>query len=238
MRRISLLSGLIFLCASGLAQANTALDEQLCKAAAKGRASAIAGLIKKGAKKDAICEEWQATPLENAVQGDNLATMAALLTAGANVNGWSGGDDAYTALYFAHSPEVMQFLIAHHADVRILSPKNKSTPLIWVSLGAAMADDDSAGELARQLALLLIDAGADVNAAGDDGIGPLAMGISAHSKSFVQLLVDHGANVNARNEFGVSVLNVVLATEKSAKPEEQAELSAIEALLREHGAVL
>lgn len=233
-----ILSGLMLLSLGAMAHADAALDEQLCKAASKGRASAIAGLIKKGAKKDAICEEWQATPLENAVQGDNLATMAALLAAGANVNAWSGGSSPHTTLYFAHSPEAMQFLIAHHADVTIASPKDKTTPLLWVSLGAAMADTDADGNDATKLAQLLIDAGADVNAAGDDGIGPLAMGISAHSQSFAQLLVDHVANVNARNEFGVSVLNVVLATEKSAEPEEQAELSAIEAMLRAHGAVL
>ena len=57
-------------------------------------------------------------------------------------------------------------------------------------------------------------------------------------KSFAQLLVDHGANMNARNEFGVSVLNTVLATEKTARPEELAELAAIEAMLRAHGATL
>jgi ankyrin repeat protein len=221
MRRISLLSGLIFLCAGGVAQANAALDEQLCKAAAKGPASAIAGLIKKGAMKDAICEEWEATPLQNAVQDDNLATMAALAAAGANVNAWSGGSDRYTALYYARSPEAMQFLIAHHANVTIASPKDKSTPLLWVSLGAAIADTDEDGDSSTKLAQMLIDAGADVNVVGDDGIGPLAMGISAYSKSFAQLLVDHGGNVNARNEFGVSVLNTVLATENTAKPEEQ-----------------
>jgi ankyrin repeat protein len=106
-------------------------------------------------------------------------------------------------------------------------------------MSASIASTDQSADNDTTIAQLLMDAGADANAAGNDGLTPLSMGIGAHSKSLVVLLLDHGANVNARNSFGVSPLGVTMNGENSplATADEVQALREIDALLRSHGAV-
>jgi ankyrin repeat protein len=51
-------------------------------------------------------------------------------------------------------------------------------------------------------ALLLIDAGADVNAVGDMGTTPLHVAIAQKNRKLARALVDAGARTNIRSEFG------------------------------------
>jgi ankyrin repeat protein len=51
-----------------------------------------------------------------------------------------------------------------------------------------------------------IAAGADVNAAEDDGTTPLMRAVHGRSPQIAKLLIDAGANVDARNRYGVSAL--------------------------------
>jgi len=225
----------------GTAFANPDLDSALCDAAQHGTPAAIKALVEKGANANVICSDWQATPLENAAHLDNVANMTALLDAGADVDAWSGGDACCqeTALGYARSVPTASLLIAHHANVNIRRAGDGYTPLIWLAMSATMASTDQSADDDTKIAQLLIDAGADVNAAGNDGLTPLSMGIGAHSKSFVVLLLDHGANVNGRNSFGVSPLGVTINGENSplATADEVQALQEIDALLRSHGAV-
>jgi ankyrin repeat protein len=53
-------------------------------------------------------------------------------------------------------------------------------------------------------AAVLIEAGADVRAAGDLGLTPLHLAVRAGMADIVSLLVQAGANADARDAFGVS----------------------------------
>ena len=241
MKRWIVVATVLGIAMPSAAFASPKLDSALCDAAEHGTPATITKLVKKGANKNAICSDWQATPLENAAHLDKIANMTALLNAGADVDAWSGGDACcqQTALGFARSVPTASLLIAHHANVNIRRASDGYTPLIWLSMSVTMASSDESADDDTGVAKLLIDAGADVNAAGNDGLTPLGMGIGAHSKSFVVLLLDHGANINARNSFGVSPLGVTLNGENNplTSAEDAQGLREIEALLRSRGAV-
>lgn len=241
MKRFALLAAVLFGLAPVAAFANPKLDSALCDAAQHGTPAAIKMLVKKGAHVNTICSSWQATPLENAARADNIANMTALLDAGADINAWSGGDACCreTALGFAQSVPTVRFLLDHHANVNIRKASDGSTPLIWLSMSVTMSDTDQSADDHTEIARLLIDAGADVNAADHDGMTPLIMGVGAHSKSFVELLLDHGANVNARNSSGVSALDDTMNLENSplTPAGDLQALRDLEAFLRAHGAV-
>jgi ankyrin repeat protein len=236
-------AAVICLCSvvSAAAAANPKLDAALCDAAPTGAPKAITALIKKGANPNTVCSAFEATPLENAARVDNAANMTALLAAGADVNAWSGGDACCwkTALGFSYSAPTMRFLVAHHADVNVRSPGQGDTPLLWMGESVTMDNSDQTGDADAQIAQVLVDAGADVNAQDTMGMTPLLMGVSAHGKSFVTLLLDHGANVNARNSSGNDALDVVLNGENSplTSAADVQSLKDVETLLRARGGV-
>jgi len=217
------------------------LDSALCDAAQHGTPAAIKALVKQGAQVDTICSSWQATPFENAVRDDNIANMTALLDAGADIDAWAGGDACCreTALGFAQSVLTVRFLLDRHANANIRRASDGSTPLIWLSMSATMADTDRSADGDTKIAQLLIDAGADVNVKDNDGMTPLIQGAGAHSKSFVKLLLDHGADVNARNSNGNSALDVTTNLKDSplTSADDSQALSDLETFLRAHGAV-
>jgi ankyrin repeat protein len=240
MNRFTLvLAGLLILLA-GPAFADPALDKSLCDSVEKGTPDAIASLVQQGANVNVICDSWQATPLENAAYYDNIANMTALIDAGADVDAWSAGDACcqQTALGYANSVAAVQLLIAHHANVEARRPSDGYTPLIWLSMGASMADTDEDAASHADIAAVLIDAGAGVNDAGNDGGRALLMSIGAHSLKFVTLLIDRGADVTAPNSDGATPLSATLNQEQMSPllGLDTQDYPAIESLLREHGA--
>ncbi|ARU59248.1 ankyrin [Oleiphilus messinensis] len=55
-------------------------------------------------------------------------------------------------------------------------------------------------------ARILIDAGADVNAKGDNGCSPIFNGVIGGNPKVLELLIRSGARVNSKNDDGRSVL--------------------------------
>ena len=240
MKRFAFALTAFFLLLAGPAWADAGLDTALCDAAGKGTPETIASLVQQGANVNVICDSWQAPPLTNAAYYDNIANMTALLDAGADVNAWSAGDACCqeTPLGYANSVAAVQLLIAHNANVEARRPSDGYTPLIWLSMGVSMADTDEDAARHADIAAALIDAGAGVNDAGNDGSAPLVMSIGAHSLKFVTLLIDRGADVNARSETVASPLAKVMSLEQLAPVMglDTQDYPAIEALLRTHGA--
>jgi ankyrin repeat protein len=240
MNRFAFALAAVFLLLAGPAWADAALDTALCDAAGKGTPETIASLVQQGANVNAICDSWQAPPLSNAAYYDNIPNMTALLDAGADVNEWSAGDACCqeTALGYANSVAAVRLLIAHNANVEARRASDGYTPLIWLSMSVSMADTDEDVANRADIAAVLIDAGAGVNDAGNDGEAPLLMSIGAHSLKFVTLLIDHGADVNAHSPTTNSPLGATLSAEQLSPVMglDTQDYAAIEALLREHGA--
>jgi ankyrin repeat protein len=75
------------------------------------------------------------------------------------------------------------------ADTLIEYGDHKITPLMKACWDGEM-----------DIAKYLLDQGADVNAADDQGATPLSNAVSRDRPEFVQLLIDHGAKVNIRDK--------------------------------------
>lgn len=96
--------------------------------------------------------------------------------------------------------------IASGAAVDAVDPEHGGTPLAW----AAATGQAEAIEL-------LIDRGADVNAADrDGGTALLAAAFLGHEKA-VDVLIRHGANVNAANRSGSTPLDVATLDEETTR---------------------
>jgi hypothetical protein len=126
---------------------------------------------------------------EAAAVGDAARLKILLQADPAAAQSFSG--DGWTALHLAAafaSPEAAKVLLAHGGDVHARS-KN---PLNNQPLHAAISLNSS-----TEMARLLLDAGADVNAKQAGGYTPLHQASSAGKKELVLLLLERGADRSA-----------------------------------------
>ena len=134
-----------------------------------------------------------------------------------SLGAWSS--DGFTALHLASFfgyPEVVRLLLSRGAapDPVARNPM-KVQPLHSAAAGKH-------GEVAR----LLVDAGADVNARQDKGFMPLHAAAQNGDLDLVNLFLDHGADPTAQNDEGKSAIGIaadagkmeVLKVLKSRKP--------------------
>ena len=107
---------------------------------------------------------------------------------------------------------VVRLLLAHKADPQI--PTFDHTTPLMVAAGVGWAEGmmrEYSEQQTLDLVKLLIDRGADVNAANDHGITALHGAAYKGANKTVQLLVDHGANLEAKDkgeDFGFGVRSV------------------------------
>jgi uncharacterized protein len=168
-------------------------------------------------------DEWSALA---GVRTGKLALVQALLAHGANpnaeltrlpprvgytqlqieqrvigVNPYSGATPFLLAA-MAGDMAVMRALVAGGADPRRPST-DKTTPLmVAAGLGRYLAESRVTEDRALEAATVVLELGADVNAANDAGNTALHGAAYIKSNALVQFLVDHGANINVANKRG------------------------------------
>ncbi|XP_043331081.1 fibronectin type 3 and ankyrin repeat domains protein 1 isoform X2 [Cervus canadensis] len=106
-----------------------------------------------------------------------------------------------TALHWAADGghcDVIEWMIGDGCEVDVVDAGSRWTPLMRVS---AVSGN-------REVASLLIDAGADVNVKDKDGKTPLMVAVLNNHEELVQLLLDRGADASVKNEFGKGVLEM------------------------------
>ena len=187
----------------------------LLLAGINGNAAMIGKLIQAGASPNAPLTKSGDTALMMTARTGKLAAVQVLLDHGAQVNARETWGDT-TALMWAAAnrhPDVVKVLIAHGADFNARSKLVPSasgrgfegtTPIdakpgqpaeefasgLLTPLMFAAREDD------LESARLLVDAGADLNAAAGDGKDALALAIFNGSYDVASFLVDRHANVN------------------------------------------
>ena len=175
-----------------------------------GNAGIIEKLLKAGADVNAVSNEGE-TALMTAARTGNVDAVRVLLTRGADVNAkesWHG----QTALMWAVSerhPAVARELIAKGADVNARSTANQwerqntAEPREkWLPLGSLTPLEFAARDGCIECIPVLLEAGAAIDAADQDGITPLLSAIiNGHYDSAV-LLLERGANPNIADRTG------------------------------------
>jgi quinoprotein dehydrogenase-associated probable ABC transporter substrate-binding protein len=185
--------------------------------------------------------EWLAhgadstTELNNAVVADDQTRVAYLLEkkhASVTAIDLQGETPLHHAVLMA-SPAMVQFLIAHGADVN-QRDRDGWTPIMTAAyldkaedvkilaahgadLNAQSSQNLTALGVATQYgkndaALALIELGADpAKAVGEGGYTPLMLATANHAEALVQALLKKGVDVNAKNSGGVTALMIAVA---------------------------
>ena len=164
----------------------------LTAAAKEGDVATIKELLNKGAKVDeSNSGKWSATPLYWSLFHCKFEAVELLLKKGANAN--SADSFGLAPLNLAVcckdvDPSLIEHLIEKGADVNY---KNTSDGWRGLHYAISCGSDD--------MARLLIEKGADVNAIADDGTTPLILAAKNDSVFIAKLLLEKGADVNWRD---------------------------------------
>ena len=229
----ALAAGSIALCVTP-ALADPALDKALCDAAEKGSPATITNAVNQGGQIGAICEGSNYTPLTIAVEFGSAENVDALLALGAPVNQPDGFQD--NPLTYVHSPAVTRSLLAHGADPGQRNHWGETALLAAASRAGNMSEQD-----AIDIAQMLLDQGANINAVGSGDIRSTVLinAINSKQNRYIEYLIDHGAAVNARNSSNNTPLDVIINAINLAPvlQDDPAPYREAEALLRAHGAV-
>lgn len=145
--------------------------------------------------------------------GQNTQSVALLLAHGVDANarnaeGWTPLISAAAAIHI--SPAVLKLLLDHGAAV---SAQGQDGETALVKLVAYHRSLDKSEELAATV--LLLNAGADVNARNCFRLTPLMLASSGGQIATAQMLVAHGADRAARDAKGHTALDRVRASDMS-----------------------
>ena len=136
------------------------------------------------------------TPLHIAALGDHKREAEILIAHGADVN--ARDKFGHTPLFFVKSAYLTQVLVSGGADVNIRRDDG-ATPLYKAARTGS-----------RQVARILIDSGADVNAS-QDGTSPLHVAARRGHWAVADLLIEHGADADAIDDLGRTPLDLAEA---------------------------
>ncbi|RMZ42525.1 hypothetical protein AFCA_009949 [Aspergillus flavus] len=157
------------------------------------------------------------TPLHIAVELGHSQMVDLLLRHGADANAADkdGETPVYVAALGGHNT-ILQNLIRHQGQVNC-----KDSLEAWTPLHAACAEAKEATTVQ-----LLLDNGAEVDAADSHGATPLFYAAENGSPAIIELLIQYGAQVNATKEDGLTPIHAALG---GVQP------LAVEALLKHGG---
>ena len=169
--------------------------------------------------------QWSQGPAPELPQPEHLALITKLLDAGADpsikMTGQVGhrgsfdmrwtdlkGGTAFSRAAWNGDIEVMQLLLAHGADPKVVTDKGETALLLLAGAGWPLGQGyiRPEEEITAALDLLVEEFGMDVNAATKEGITPVICAVFKGDNFVVQYLVDHGARLDVKDAQGRSVI--------------------------------
>ena len=153
------------------------------------------------------------TPLFAALSRRHFQTVELLRRNGADVNVRGNDTDGKTPLFSAAwygDLEVVRVLLDYKVDINARSPTNW-TAMHYVSKGPHLGwtlPPHCGDQLLPDIARLLVEQVADVNAQADDGRIPLHVVAEWGRLEVMRVLLEHGANVGAKNNEGRTPLHL------------------------------
>ena len=138
------------------------------------------------------------TPLVVALAGEHFQIARILFDNGAdpNVRGHAEFTPLHSAAYYGRL-RMVQVLLGYKADVNARG-WNGQTPLYYLSEYSRVSDSQSRANVAR----VLLEHGADVNACDGWHVTPLHLAVRKKKVDLVRVLLEHGASVDAEDGRG------------------------------------
>lgn len=202
----SVASFLILECAADVDTPNAHLITPLMVAAIEGNIELASLLLRANANARALAKNGLSVLLLACQQG-HAAVASLLISHGADVHGTTA--EGFPALWVAArkgSRAIVQHLIAAGANVNAHAEPSTSTSTdspgtavssaLWIACSGGHED----------VAVLLLDEGADLEARGPDGCTPLLVACREGHFELVEKLIGRGANVNATASDGSNAL--------------------------------
>jgi quinoprotein dehydrogenase-associated probable ABC transporter substrate-binding protein len=183
----------------------------LQNAARQRKDGIIKTLVELGADPNRPAEDGM-TPLVAAAMRDHVPSVKALLEAGANVE--QPGPEGFRplALAIAESKyEVAKALIEGGADVSVASGQDGLTPLMLIAAQTGPAEGARflpGSTRPSDIAKILIERGADINAQSKSGITALMVAATHNSAPMIGFLMDAGADPSVKNNLGLTASDV------------------------------
>jgi quinoprotein dehydrogenase-associated probable ABC transporter substrate-binding protein len=183
----------------------------LQNAARQRKDGIIKTLVELGADPNRPAEDGM-TPLVAAAMRDHVPSVKALLEAGANVE--QPGLEGFRplALAIAESKyEVAKALIEGGADVSVASGEDGLTPLMLIAAQTGPAEGARflpGSTRPSDIAKILIERGADINAQSKSGITALMVAATHNSAPMIGFLMDAGADPAVKNNLGLTASDV------------------------------
>jgi len=212
----------------------------------------IERLLKAGADANAAGPEGE-TALMTVAHTGNVEAAKVLLAHGAKVDAresWRGQTALMWAAGQSH-PAMVRELLAHGADVNARSAQQEWARQVtseprekWMPQGALTPLLFAARQGCVECAQILVEKGADLNAADLEGVSPLLLALINGHYDVAGFLIGKGANVNAADKTGRTALYAAVdfhtmpASNRPAPKEIDNALSSMDIvkMLIEHGA--
>jgi ankyrin repeat protein len=140
----------------------------------------------------------------------NARLKAPLLMRQHNTGDGSLGNGATPLMRAAKTSDVelMKLLVSNGADPKLAMANQNTAPMVVLS-GRGGARTLTPEAPMYQAVAMLLDSGADVNAANANGETLLHQGVG-RGEAFVQLLADHGARADVKDKTGRTALDIAL----------------------------
>src|SRR5579863_197383 len=207
-------------------------ESQLSDAVKKGDAAAVKALLAKKADVNAAASD-SSTPLDWAVDGNNLEIANLLLGAGANVNGSTRYKITPLALACENGNAAMiERLLQAGADANSTSEEGETALMtasrngnvdaikVLLTHGAKVNVTEpykgqtalmwAAGQGNAAAEAMLIEFGSDVHAKSKGGYTPLLFAVLNNQIDAAKTLLEHGANVEDQAPDGTTALNMAI----------------------------